>query len=138
MVDPLLGFLFLVGLAIAVWFGATVRAPYAQKDEARAALRLSNLNRDSLEEDIASLRISMSKLNAEIDDIKKHRDALEQENEQLIEALKNECPIWIHEASGATVIGKDGRSIQVQGGVFPYGIKVNGPHIMITGISAGR
>lgn len=37
LINPVLGLLFVVCLAIAVWFGATISAPVRQRDEAREA-----------------------------------------------------------------------------------------------------
>ena len=59
MIEPWLGIFVVLGLAVAVWIGATARAPYKQRDEARNAVQVCD-------DQIKELQDHSPKLDAQI------------------------------------------------------------------------
>lgn len=119
-VDPVWGVVWALGSYLLPLAFHLVIAPLRQRDEARGMAK--------------KLRLLEGK--AEL--LSKELVHIEAERDELLRTLMKACPIWFHEESGATIVGKVGGPIQVQGGSFPWGLIPNGSNIQITGTSQGR
>ncbi|HIF77021.1 MAG TPA: hypothetical protein EYQ36_05070 [Sulfitobacter sp.] len=124
--------LFFLGFCIIVWIYAMILAPFRQRNEARTRVKDIMF----IEEEVAKLKSRVEGLEDERTVLQSRVDELEDERTGLLEQLEKECPIWIHEESGAMIVGKGDKNIELRGGSFPYRLIPDGSNIRIVGSSS--
>lgn len=82
-------------------------------------------------------RDAHSKTMDELAATKRKLEGLEADRAALLTEMAKDCPVWIDEASGATVIGRAGETCEVRGGTFPNGIRLDGHGHRIIGSTFG-